>query len=136
MTEAGAACWDVDPQVKSHTPSLVPRHPFSCRTHFSIAALFPTAQNSMCLKHHVGSSNDSGIEHERPRVHGNELSVEEIAGQVNFISRLHFSGVKTREIHKSLQAPGKRLGEEGKTKVSGRGCRWRIFSMDQDRIQT
>ncbi|CAM9403456.1 unnamed protein product, partial [Ascophyllum nodosum] len=102
---------------KSHTPSLVPRHPFSCRTHFSIAALFPIAQNSMCLKNHVGSSNDSGIEHERPRVHGNELSVEEIAGQVDFISRLHFSGVKTKEIHKSLQAPGKRLGEEGKTKV-------------------
>ncbi|CAN0404026.1 unnamed protein product [Ascophyllum nodosum] len=76
------------------------------------------SENSMCLKHHVGSSNDSGIEHERPRVHGNELSVEEIAGQVNFISRLHFSGVKTKEIHKSLQAPGKRLGQEGRRRSS------------------
>ena len=90
----------------------------------------------MCLKHHVGSSNDSGSEHERPRVYENELSVEEIAGQVDFKSRLHFSGARTQEIHKSLQASGKRLGEQGKTKVSGRGCRWKMFSMDQDRIQT
>ena len=90
----------------------------------------------MCLKHHVGSSNDSGIEHERPRVHGDELRLEEIAGQVDFMSRFHFSDVKTQEIHKSLQPPGKRLGEDEKTKVSGRGRRWRIFSMDQDRIQT
>ena len=109
MTEAGAACWNVDPQVKSHTPSLVPRRPFSCRAHFSVAALFPTTQNSMCLKHHVGSSNDSGIEHERPRVYENELSVGGTAGKVDFISRLHFSGVRTQEIHKSPQAPGKRL---------------------------
>lgn len=74
----------------------------------------------MCLVHYPGGSNNSGIEHERRRVCEGELRMEDIEGQIDLISRLHWSGVKTKEIHEALHTPGKRLGEQGKQKVSGR----------------
>ncbi|CAM9923869.1 unnamed protein product [Scytosiphon promiscuus] len=72
---------------------------------------------SMCLYQYAEGSKDSGIEHGRPRVFDNELTTKEIQEQSDVIIRLHSHKVDTRQIHKALQGPGKRLGEQGKQMV-------------------
>ncbi len=48
------------------------------------------------------------------------MSLEEIVAQTDLIKRLHVSGVRTGEIHKAVERPGKRLGDAGKQAVRGR----------------
>lgn len=74
----------------------------------------------MCLHHYPGGgSENSGLEHEPPRTFDNEMTDEDIEEHMDLIRLLHCRRVDTRDIHKALQADGKRLGEPGKQKVSG-----------------
>eukprot|EP00903_Cladosiphon_okamuranus_P012990 g12120.t2 len=72
----------------------------------------PSIGKNVCLSHTYEGSGEE--EHERPRVFENELTREEIEAETAGIKRMHESGNKTSEIHKYLQAAGKRLGEKGK----------------------
>ncbi|CAB1097038.1 unnamed protein product [Ectocarpus sp. CCAP 1310/34] len=70
----------------------------------------------MCLTHHTPSSG--GKEHARPRTFDNEMTREGIAQMSGFIIDLADTGMKTADLHKTVQQKsGKRLGVEGKAVV-------------------
>lgn len=71
----------------------------------------------MCLTHHTPTSN--GKEHAPPTTFDNEMSRQDIYEMSDFIIDLADSGVKTVDLHKTVQQKsGKRLGREGKALVS------------------
>lgn len=86
----------------------------------SISAPSPKTMQKFCLRHRTPGSGDQ--EHERPRIFEHEMTTEEIEARTPLIGKLHFAGVKTTEIHKALQTPGKRLGKAGQQTVSARAA--------------